>query len=95
MDQIAATVVPVIQPPDQQGVIGQIHHRPGAIELQHLALSRLPEGRGGSLATRGGGHGLVGYRVQSSAVISSLKFTIRIGAEGSTSRRLQLVVNCL
>jgi hypothetical protein len=33
MDLIAATVIPEIQTPDQQGVVGQIHHGSGAIEL--------------------------------------------------------------
>jgi nucleoside-diphosphate-sugar epimerase len=62
-----------------------------AAEVERL----LAEWRGSSFAAGGGGHVGVDFRVQSSAVISSLKFTIRIGAEGSTSRRLQLVVNCL
>ena len=60
MDQIAATIVPEIQPPDQQGVVGQINHRPRSVELENLALTRLTEGRGSSFAAGGGGHGDVG-----------------------------------
>ena len=61
MDLIAATVIPEIQPPDQQGVVGQIHHCSRAIELQYLALTRLAEGRGSCFAASGGRHGVVGY----------------------------------